>query len=647
MPHRLRVGVLSPFVGGDYYGAIIAGVNAAATADGGRVIAFQTLDPGAKGADWCGVPDVRHDLGWQHFEAAVVLPGAVDDRCVRRLQQAGKRVVLVSHDFPDVAAPMVCADNRSGVREAVDHLVAHGHRRIAFGGMITVSDIRERYEGYLEGVRAHGLPSEPALFFRAPDNHESGGVAVADDLLAAAKRDGGLPATALVLGTDRNAIGLIGRLSAAGHCLPEELAVVGFDDIADGWFVEPSLSSIHQPLDRIGALAYEQACALVAGSPSTGRTELVPTHYVPRTSCGCPKAGLLVSDAQARSQFEDNAFLQMTLNTQYELGIELLRTHERDPRAMAWLGRTPAVAGCLGMWPGTVSTSSVDPASGPADRDDPDPEIEVVGGFRADGRKPPAVGRIIPVSTFPPDELFDLADGAAGQAVFVVPVRSHERDWGLMAAVGRIQDSTPPGREMMNHSGSLLAVALDHDTVLRSLTEQKEQLRRAALYDHLTGLPNRTLFLDRLGQAGHRASRRPDRHFALFFLDLDGFKAINDTRGHAAGDEVLVQVAERIRAVLRRTDTAARLGGDEFVVLVEGLGSSKEAGIAAERVRLAVCRPMMIGAEQVSVGVSIGMASSSDGFDDPEELLRRADAAMYAMKTSTRQGGRPRDRTDD
>ena len=640
MSSGLHVGVLSPFVGGDYYGAIIAGVNAAASADGGRVIACQTLDPGSHGADYSGVPDHRYALAWRHFDAVVVLPGAVDSACVRRMQLDGKHVVLVSHSFPDVVAPAVSADNRAGVQEAVEHLVEHGHRRIAFGGMISVSDIRERYEGYRDGLRACGLEPDPDLFHPAPDNHETGGVVVAEELLAALGPEGELPATALVLGTDRNAIGLMARLVRAGRQLPADLAVVGFDDIADGWYVDPSLTSVHQPLALIGTAAYQRAQSLAEGARVTGRVELVPTRLVRRGSCGCPQDGLRISDAQARSQFEDNAFLQMTLNTQYELGIELLRTHERDPRAMAWLSRTPALAGCLGMWPQAPEIDLDDeaPGSGPVDRDDPDPAIEIVGGFRADGEQPAGVGRIVPVSAFPPDALFEVADGSAGEIVFVVPVRSRERDWGILAAVGRIQDSTPPGREMMNHSGSLLAVALDHDTVLRSLQEQKERLRRAALYDHLTGLPNRTLFLDRLAQAGHRLARRPDRQFALLFLDLDGFKAINDTLGHAAGDAVLVEVARRITSVLRRTDTAARLGGDEFVVLIDGLARPEEADIAADRIRDVITRPMTVSDEQIGVGVSIGVSRSEDGPPDAEDLLRRADAAMYVVKTASRAG---------
>jgi len=193
VPQGLRVGVLSPFVGGDYYGALIAAVNAAAVADGGRVVAIQTLDPGSQGADWSGVPDARHAVAWGHLDAAVVLPGAVDAACVRRLRAAGTHVVLLGHDLPDAGCPAVSADNRSGVRDAVAHLVGHGHRRIAFAGLISVSDVRERYEGYRDGLRDAGIEAVPDLFLGAPDNHESGGVVAARQLLAAAGRLGSLP----------------------------------------------------------------------------------------------------------------------------------------------------------------------------------------------------------------------------------------------------------------------------------------------------------------------------------------------------------------------------------------------------------------------------------------------------------------------
>jgi DNA-binding LacI/PurR family transcriptional regulator len=505
-------GILSPFVGGDYYGAIIAGVNDAAVAGGDRIMAIQTLDPGAHSADRAGVPDFRRHVSWRHLSGLIVLPGAVHTDYARAARAAGMPVVFVGQDATAAGCSAVLADNRSGVREAVAHLVEHGHRRIAFGGHLTHFDLRERHEGYRAGLLAHGIAPRPELLFETGDNHESGGEAVADALIR-----GGMPATAVVLGTDRNAIGLVQRLRAAGYDVPRELAVVGFDDIADAAFLRPSLSTVRQPLDQLGAHVYD----LLRERDGEPRVRPVPTIFIPRDSCGCVTGGLPVTDEQTRRLFAQVQYLQTTLNTQHELGIELLGTREHEPRTLAWLGDTPAAAGVLALWPSGVVPEPIG-----------DPEVEIVGAYK--GGTAADIGGEMPISEFPPPGLFDLADGAAGAAVFVVPVRSSTHDWGVLAAVGRIQATTPPGRELMNQSGALLAAALDRQAMVASLRDKEESLRNAALHDHLTGLPNRVLLEDRLNQSQLRATRQPGHRFAILLLDLDGFKAVNDSLGQAA-----------------------------------------------------------------------------------------------------------------
>ncbi|KUL41814.1 substrate-binding and GGDEF domain-containing protein [Actinoplanes awajinensis] len=618
--------ILSPFVGGDYYGAIIEGINAAAVAGGDRVMAVQTLDPGSHSADRSGLPEFRRPLAWDHVSGLVVLPGAVEPGWAAAARRAGLPVILVAQDAADTGASVVLADNRSGVREAVRHLIEHGHERIAFAGYLAHFDLRERHEGYREGLLAHGLTPDPALLFDTGDNHESGGEAVAGTLIRA-----GMPATAIVLGTDRNAMGLIGRILAAGYHLPGDLAVVGFDDIADAAYLRPALSSVRQPLDEVGAAVYKLFGELLADPAGSPRTWQVPTIFQRRDSCGCPSTGLPVSEPDTRSLFGQVQYLQATLNIQYELGIALLGTQQLDARALDWLGLTPALAGCLGLWtsdqPGDVGPGRV---AGPAVEAD---RLRLVGEFRIDLGAPDAE---LPVSRFPPAALFDLADGAAGDIVFTVPVRSRAKDWGMLAAVGRIQSTTPPGREMMNHSGALLASALDYQVMMTALREQEERLRTAALRDHLTGLPNRVLLEDRLARAEARAAREPGYRFAVLLLDLDGFKAVNDTHGHATGDLLLIETARRLTALLRRTDTVARLGGDEFVVLIDGLPTPDAHQAVCTGIQEAVSMPTVIDGRTVEVGVSIGVAVSGNGTIDSDHLLREADAAMYRAKSTAR-----------
>jgi len=161
-----------------------------------------------------------------------------------------------------------------------------------------------------------------------------------------------------------------------------------------------------------------------------------------------------------------------------------------------------------------------------------------------------------------------------------------------------------------------------------------EEIRHQALHDHLTGLPNRVLVLDRAEQMlarGHRYGSET----ALLFIDLDGFKDVNDTLGHEMGDELLKAVAVRFRAVVRGTDTIGRIGGDEFVVLTEGLGLSEGRRDVAERLLNALAQPFHIAGEgepPISISASIGIATGHR--EDAQELLRDADIALYAAKAA-------------
>jgi diguanylate cyclase (GGDEF)-like protein/PAS domain S-box-containing protein len=156
-------------------------------------------------------------------------------------------------------------------------------------------------------------------------------------------------------------------------------------------------------------------------------------------------------------------------------------------------------------------------------------------------------------------------------------------------------------------------------------------LERQALHDPLTRLPNRLLLMDRTRQALSRLHRSKGV-VALLFLDLDRFKAVNDTFGHEVGDQLLVGVSERLAALMRDSDTVARLGGDEFVILGEEIDGEAEALALAERVLTALQEPFKVGAAQISMPASVGLSLSSDPEADPETMLREADVAMYRAK---------------
>jgi diguanylate cyclase (GGDEF)-like protein len=181
-----------------------------------------------------------------------------------------------------------------------------------------------------------------------------------------------------------------------------------------------------------------------------------------------------------------------------------------------------------------------------------------------------------------------------------------------------------------------------HPTMLRravsfAIQRNRSELRLAheALHDPMTGLPNRALFLDRLAVALDR-SQRTSATLAVLFLDVDNFKDVNDSLGHAAGDRLLEGLADRLRTVLRPMDTVARFGGDEFTFLFEDLASEREAILIAERISHTIALPIRLEDRDASITVSIGIAMAGGSEVAPEMVIREADAAMYRAKARGR-----------
>ncbi|WP_197491501.1 GGDEF domain-containing protein [Methylomonas methanica] len=175
-----------------------------------------------------------------------------------------------------------------------------------------------------------------------------------------------------------------------------------------------------------------------------------------------------------------------------------------------------------------------------------------------------------------------------------------------------------------------------NDTLVYEIGVRKqaeEKILHMASHDNLTGLPNRPLFKDRLETAQRLAVRNRGK-LAVLFIDLDGFKAVNDNLGHKAGDIVLQEVAKRLRESVRDSDTAARMGGDEFIILLNGIECNGDAGVVAEKILAALKKPILLEGQIAKVGASIGIAIFPDHSHDSEKLISYADCAMYEIKKS-------------
>jgi diguanylate cyclase (GGDEF)-like protein/PAS domain S-box-containing protein len=212
------------------------------------------------------------------------------------------------------------------------------------------------------------------------------------------------------------------------------------------------------------------------------------------------------------------------------------------------------------------------------------------------------------------------ACGLAGQ------IEGREGNWGVLSLTAAPERSfCPADADFVQALANILADALQQRAA-------EDDIRYQALHDPLTGLPNRVLFMDRLG---HTLSR-PGAEVAVVLLDIDNFKLVNDSLGHSAGDELLTEVAPRLKGALRPGDTIARLGGDEFVVLLEQIPNERAAASVAERIVAAFELPFALGAGEHFAKASLGIVLACDSDRQPASLVRDADAAMYQAKSRGR-----------
>ncbi|MGV8964906.1 MAG: EAL domain-containing protein [Cellulomonas sp.] len=723
--HRLtNVLVLTPSLSGEYFGELLAGLAREVAGTGGRLLVVKTL-AAVVSADQSGVlGDFATPVAWSHVDGVVSITTAVDAPYLRLLRERGAAVVLVSTQVPGFAAPIAMPDNFGGTFAAVEHLIGHGHTRIGFVGNFDQSDVRDRYSAYLEALSMHDLVADPSQVYEVPNSSEASGERVAGTLLAGADRP-----SAVMVATDRTAIGMMRALSVGGLVLPDDLAIVAFDNIEAGAFAVPPLSSVNQRFDEVGALAGRLVLAKVRGEvvPDTAFTSPSVALAV-RESCGCSTdsrpghddhdraggwlldsspellrdalqdvlCGALLTGSSTNQSVERDAVVatvdeverllranegaspadlraltaalhrltsrpealrrimdavtdyavrignsaatdsgratpestavaatlwklqtgallhqaettELAIQEQYVVDAGLLDAVRADPRELAWLNHTHVAAGVLGLWTG-------DPASG---------QLRIEGTYDPDLLLDDLVGLEVDGAHFPPPSLIAATTPSKGQVCVVVPVQTAERDWGLFAVAGTID--TTSVRETYQHWATLLAASMETQRL-------HEEVRRNALYDALTRLPNRRLFLDRLEHA-LTVHHRDGTPFAVLFLDLDGFKLINDSLGHPMGDRVLTAVGDRVLRELRTVDTGARFGGDEFAILLHDTEPS-DVLMVAQRVQRALAAVLDLDGHELTIRASIGIATSTIAYTSAEDVLRDADTAMYRAKTA-------------
>jgi signal transduction histidine kinase/DNA-binding LacI/PurR family transcriptional regulator/CheY-like chemotaxis protein len=287
-PRALAIGVIARYTSGYYFGAILSGIHQVARQAGVPLLVIQS------GLEHLRLPTfgAGHADGW-----IVVHPQEADADNLAALVATGVPVVTVATVPDDVACSSVVVDNRGNTQALVSHLIDHGHRQIACISLGKGSWSEERYQGYLDALHARGIEGNPGLVVDATDIRHIAGETGAGELIRCGEHAAreliarGMPCTALVAGTDHSAIGAMRLLQASGYRVPDDVAVVGFDDIAEAQYAQPPLTTVRTRFDQFGCTAVEHLLGVLRGERDVEPKRIfVPTVLLCRRSCGC--AGL-------------------------------------------------------------------------------------------------------------------------------------------------------------------------------------------------------------------------------------------------------------------------------------------------------------------------------------------------------------------
>ncbi|WP_437674029.1 substrate-binding domain-containing protein [Sorangium sp. So ce131] len=565
-PRPLTVGVITPFLDGSFWNPVLKGIHQSAQERGYRTLVLR------------GTPaELRApSLASQQVDGWIVL---IEVHGIEALARARVPLVTVGTSVPEAGCPSVIPDNRGGMRSAVLHLVEHGHRRIAFVGWFDAYDVRQRFAAYQEALAEAGIPFDPDLVIQSDNNWYTGGQNAAPALIARRHT-----CTAAVFGTDKNAIGMLPLLKAAGVRIPQDLAIVGFDDIVEAQGSDPPLTTVRQRFEMMGSAACDVIAAMLAGEAVPPESVHTANLLVQRSSCGCsvvqsflqreeaaregdggdaedalarqlvellllprslppgtppaevwpgvavvidgyraalrgaepppavelerafrdavgitPDVGTLLAivrvlarsperrrappDAAAGGRLEE--FLELSriaiararldaethhvhqlgvlARTNYDVSFALLGGTQEEARSLGWLATTTATWSCLGLW------------------EDPETRARLVvaGAYSRDGSPTPPIGSRCPQEAFPPRELLPPAATRGELMVFLLPIRSAQRDWGVLALVGPTLVAMAGDEATFAIWGTLLGAALERDALLQSLSEQHASLDRA------------------------------------------------------------------------------------------------------------------------------------------------------------------------
>jgi diguanylate cyclase (GGDEF)-like protein/PAS domain S-box-containing protein len=456
---KYTIGMLSSFLGGNYLGEVTNAIQDAVNKKDGKLIAIRTT------GNKFDVP-----LAVDNVDGWIIVNDAVTDDYIHYLRhKLNKPVVAISRDVTEIAPNVdtVVCDNKGGIQQAVDHLVAHGHRDIGFVGHIrpTSFDLKQRLRGYYEALDKNHIPFNPDFVIDPGEISILGGNKAADMLVNA-----GFPFRAAVVCTDLNALGMLERLTELGYKLPEDFALIGFDNSITTRYSKPRISSIEQNTQDLGFHAVELLYNQLLQLPHAEHHVVVKSNLVIRGSCGCSDEAEqqeMINGSSSNAYIRKD-FLEQQLGVNYEFNKFIMKYNLHEIKDLSWILSSHFQWGCLGLWT----------------RDD-----EIVGKLDVsqfyhyhDDYELKNV-MIMDVKKFPPEELSLLGESKkASNMIYLIPFRGVNNNWSVLA-MGAMLSST--NQQKHNHTSivqylDLMASGLEHQVLLNELKEQGERFKSIA-----------------------------------------------------------------------------------------------------------------------------------------------------------------------
>ncbi|MES2352895.1 MAG: substrate-binding domain-containing protein [Pseudomonadota bacterium] len=409
MHQPITIGVLTPSISGEYLGKIITQIYRSAEANGVRVIIVRT---GSVGQFDLGV-SLAHIDGW------IVVVKAISPDYLERLLDTGKPVVSIAHDFGHSQVISVESDNEKSVAYAVGEMIKAGHRNIAYIGHLTAYDISHRLIGYQQALAEHGLPYRPEYVFDTQDHNQVAGLRVAKEILA--KR---LPITAVFTGTDHNALGVVTCFQEAGVRVPEDIAVIGYDNTFLARTCIPPLASIDQNIDDLAGRAVAVTLEQVHQGSRRGGRELVNNIFVIRQSCGLAlPIDLSETHHDVQDTMTDDSQIAQVAISYEVTNDRISASFERIQSLLKLLG-TYLEWACIGRWS--------DPVAHPDSL-----TIRYLYNYVDDSMDERKID--CDLADFPPLAMMNKSDSFDSKRfIFVIPVVTNSKRWGVIAVSGLI-----------------------------------------------------------------------------------------------------------------------------------------------------------------------------------------------------------------